>query len=115
MECSERLSNKHMKWQITLAWLSVVQSLSAQFWNDTGNGTVTPGTNFLGTTNAAPLDARTSNVHWSRLYPIQTSNFNLTYPAVAQNGFFALSGTPNFFTNAASPANADVRSAGSDQ
>jgi len=39
----------------------------------------------------------------ARLYPNQTSNFSATYPAVAQNGFFALSGQPNFFTQPASP------------
>jgi hypothetical protein len=45
----------------------------------------------------------TSTIERARLYGTQTSNFNASYPAVAQGGFYALSGQPNFFTQGGSP------------
>jgi hypothetical protein len=45
----------------------------------------------------------TNTIERARLYGTQTSNFNVNYPAVAQGGFLALSGQPNFFDPANSP------------
>lgn len=46
---------------------------NAQFWNDTGNPSVIPGANFLGSTNNATLEFRTNNVLRMRLLPTNTT------------------------------------------
>lgn len=93
----------------------IMQEGSAQDWNRLPGGDIINGTEWLGadlgstvplrleTRVNQPIDWYTSAIQRARLYPTQTSNFNTNYPAVQQDGFFALSGTTNFFTNAASP------------
>jgi len=41
--------------------------MQAQEWHDTGNPAIIPGFNFLGSTNNAALDVRTSNILRMRL------------------------------------------------
>lgn len=86
----------------------IMQEGSAQDWNRLPGGDIINGTEWLGadlgstvplrleTRVNQPIDWYTSAIQRARLYPTQTSNFNTNYPAVQQDGFFALSGTTNF-------------------
>ncbi len=75
---------------------------NAQFWNDTGNPTVTPGTNFLGSTNNADLDLRTNDIHRFRLLPDATYVVNPGLPAKVADGWALLCpDVVNFYANGA--------------
>ena len=61
---------------ILVAFTAASLNSNAQFWNDTGNPSVIPGTNFLGSINPAPLDFRTANRFRARI------NEAVTYPSL---------------------------------
>jgi hypothetical protein len=65
-------------------------ALSAQDWLDTGNPTVIPGLNFLGSLNPAALDIRTENIRRFSLLPNATYAIG-GFPAQVKNGSLLLS------------------------
>ncbi|MCO5273403.1 MAG: tail fiber domain-containing protein [Flavobacteriales bacterium] len=64
------------KYLMLVAFAAAALNSNAQFWNDTGNPGVIPGTNFLGSINPAPLDFRTANRFRARI------NEAVTYPSL---------------------------------
>ncbi|MBS1547362.1 MAG: tail fiber domain-containing protein [Bacteroidetes bacterium] len=67
------------KYMMLVAFVAAALNSNAQFWNDTGNPGVIPGTNFLGSINPAPLDFRTNNIRRMQLLPTLTAQTIGTY------------------------------------
>ncbi|MCB9168128.1 MAG: hypothetical protein H6595_11720 [Flavobacteriales bacterium] len=71
----------------------------AQYWNDTGNGAVVPGTNFLGSTNNAALDVQTNAIRRLTLIPDATYTIG-SFSSLVRDGSLLLSPDVDlFYTN----------------
>jgi hypothetical protein len=77
-------------------------ALNAQNWTDTGNPLVDPGTNFLGSINAAALDMRTENIRRFTLLPDAIYAIG-GFPAQVKNGSLLLSPNVDAFYAAGAP------------
>ena len=70
-------------------------------WNTAGNATLSPANSFLGTTDAVPINFRTSNVVRSRLYEGNSVTIN-TFAGINQAGYWGLARNATFFTGVGS-------------
>lgn len=87
---------------LLLGCVGAIAPTSAQNWLDTGNPSVTIGTNFLGAINNAPVDIRTNNTQRFRL------NHNVSYTigafaTQAKNGALGLSPNNTLWANGPGP------------
>lgn len=78
---------KHILLAATIASISAA---NAQEWLLAGNPAITPGTDFLGTTQNDPLDIRTEDIHRFRLLPDATYTINTSFTNQVKDGSLLL-------------------------